>query len=82
MPGADDFLEAFLALGYRAPSNPAPSKRRRGAKGGSQALSQQAPYLGPLPQLAHLTRLLRLLGPVCNAQVPFSTHGFLHIQSP
>lgn len=69
MPGADDFLEAVVKLGYRVPSMIPTSKRRRGAKGASKALTQQAPYSGPLPQLAHLTCLLRLLGPICDAQV-------------
>ncbi len=66
MPGADDFLEGFAKLGYRVPS--ASSKRKRGAKAG-KPVTQQAPYSGPLPQLAHLTHLLRLLGPICEAQV-------------
>lgn len=68
MPGADDFLEAFVALGYRAPSGPI-AKKKRGAKGASKAPAEQAPYSGPLPQLLHFTLLLRLLGPICRAKV-------------
>ncbi len=76
MPGADDFLEALVKLGYRVPSMAASSKRKRGAKAG-KALTQQAPYSGPLPQLAHLTYLLRLLGPICEAQVMPRAHRSL-----
>ena len=76
MPGADDFLEALVKLGYRVPSMAASSKQKRGAKAG-KALTQQAPYSGPLPQLAHLTYLLRLLGPICEAQVMPRAHRSL-----
>lgn len=68
IPAADDFLEALKTLGYRVPHS-ASSKRKRGARGDSTALTHQASYSGPLPQLAHLTLLLRLLCPLCEAQV-------------
>ena len=68
MPGADDFLEAFGSLGYKDPSS-ASAKRKRRGKGGGKLPDQQTPFTGPMPQLAHLTLLLRLLDPICRLQV-------------
>ena len=68
MPGADDFLEAFSGLGYRAPGCVRP-KKASCSKGAGNAADQPAAYAGPWPQLTHLRLLLRLLGPICRAQV-------------
>ena len=68
MPGADDFLEAFASLGYKDPSS-ASAKRKRRGKGGGKLSHQQTPFTGPMPQLGHLTLLLRLLDPICRLQV-------------
>ena len=68
MPGANDFLEAFTGLGYRAPGSARP-KKTRGTKGASNAAEQPAAYSGPWPQLTHLRLLLRLLVPICRAKV-------------
>ena len=68
MPGANDFLEAFTGLGYRAPGSARP-KKTRGTKGASSAAEQPAAYSGPWPQLTHLRLLLRLLVPICRGKV-------------
>ena len=68
MPGAHEFLEAFTSLGYQAPGSARP-KKTRGTKGAGNAVEQPAAYSGPWPQLTHLRLLLRLLGPICKAQV-------------
>ena len=68
MPGADDFLEAFGSLGYKDPSSASAKRKRRGT-GGGKLPDQQTPFTGPMPQLSHLTLLLRLLDPICRLQV-------------
>ena len=67
MPGAHDFLEAFVGLGYQAPGSARPRKARS-TKGASTGADQPAAYSGPWPQLTHLRLLLRLLVPICRAE--------------
>jgi len=70
-PGANDFLEALTALGYRAAQ--LASGGRPARKGAAKAEPEQPPEdSSAQPPLLNIALLLRLLTAVCQAKVSFT----------